>query len=64
MFAIVFCYVSSTNLNALEKSNIADDRSACSLYAEYMALEFEANGLNYWNGYFGGYSKCVDILYG
>ena len=62
-FLILFIFIgNSLSLNANEINEKLLFKSACELYAEWMGNLFVENGLNYYEGYFGGYSDCLNKL--
>jgi hypothetical protein len=62
LMAVVMFVGSSINLNAETKSEELEFKSTCELYAEFTGTLFAANGLNYYSGYFGAYSICLNKL--
>ncbi|RCW93805.1 hypothetical protein [Winogradskyella arenosi] len=60
--AVVMFVGSSLNLNANQTKSTVAYKSTCELYAEFHGTLFVANGLNYYEGYFGAYSICLNKL--
>lgn len=48
------------NASSLEASLVEEGNTECESYATNVGLIYASNGFNFWEGYFAGYSYCLE----